>query len=125
MDDEESIRTFADGSLRNAGYDTTLASSATEALAIAEQQDPFDLVLADLMMPDMQGDELARRLRQLHPDLKILYLTGWSPELFKERTTLWEDEAFLDKPTTEDGLLEAVSLILFGHMHGSESSGTK
>lgn len=48
------------------------------------------------MMPQMAGDELARRLRQSEPSLKVLYLTGFSDRLFKERVTLWEDEAFLD-----------------------------
>ena len=66
------------------------------------------------MMPQMTGDELARRLRQTEPALKVLYLTGFSDRLFKEKVTLWQDEAFLDKPCSVKGLLEAVSLLLFG-----------
>jgi two-component system, cell cycle sensor histidine kinase and response regulator CckA len=62
----------------------------------------------------MSGDELARRMRQTDPGLKILYLTGFSDRLFKEKVTLWEDEAFLDKPCSVAGLIEAVSLLLFG-----------
>jgi hypothetical protein len=45
----------------------------------------------------------------------VLYLTGYSDELFRERSTLWSDEAFLDKPQGVDALLEAVSLLLFGN----------
>jgi hypothetical protein len=54
-------------------------------------------------------------MRLADPTLKVLYLTGYSDELFRERSTLWSDEAFLDKPQGVDALLEAVSLLLFGN----------
>jgi two-component system cell cycle sensor histidine kinase/response regulator CckA len=76
------------------------------------------------MMPQMQGDELARRLRQRQPALKVLYLTGYSDQLFKDKITLWEDEAFLDKPCSVKGLLEAVSLLLFGRFDVPQQSTT-
>jgi DNA-binding NarL/FixJ family response regulator len=69
-------------------------------------------------MPQMRGDELARHLRQMDPDVKVLYFTGDSDRLFKETMTLWEHEAFVDKPVSGTGLLEAVSLLFFGHTHG-------
>jgi two-component system cell cycle sensor histidine kinase/response regulator CckA len=69
------------------------------------------------MMPEMTGDELARQLRQAEPKLKVLYLTGFSDHLFKEKVTLWEDEAFLDKPCSIQGLLEAVSLLARGSVN--------
>ena len=118
VDDEDTVRTFAERVLRDAGYETVGASDGPEALTIAQQQGPFDLLLADVVMPQMLGDELARRVRQVEPDVKVLYLTGNSDQIFKERTTLWEGEAFLDKPTSVKGLLEAVSLMLFGHLEG-------
>jgi len=62
----------------------------------------------------MSGDELARVLRQTEPGLKVLYLTGYSDRLFKEKAVLWVDEAFLDKPCTIKGLREAVSLLIGG-----------
>ena len=62
----------------------------------------------------MTGDELGRRFRIAVPGVKVLYLTGFSDRLFKEKVTLWADEAFLDKPMTVTGLLDAVSLLLFG-----------
>jgi DNA-binding NarL/FixJ family response regulator len=64
----------------------------------------------------MTGDELARRIRASTPGIKVLYLTGFSDRLFKEKVTLWADEAFLDKPCSVKGLLEAVSLLLFGRI---------
>jgi CheY-like chemotaxis protein len=67
-------------------------------------------------MPVMQGDVLAARLRQSDPDLPVLYLTGFAEHLFRERPVLWEREAFLEKPSSPDGVLEAVSMLLYGHL---------
>jgi FixJ family two-component response regulator len=53
-------------------------------------------------------------VRLLHPDLSVLYLTGFADRLFTARATLWENEAFVEKPVSIDGLREAVSLALFG-----------
>jgi two-component system cell cycle sensor histidine kinase/response regulator CckA len=113
VDDEESVRRFVDRVLHEAGYDTVLASDGPEAIEAAGRGS-FDLLLTDVMMPQMTGDELARRLRLSDPSLKILYLTGFSDRLFKDKVTLWEDEAFLDKPCTVKSLMEAVSLLLSG-----------
>ena len=119
VDDEESIRRFTAAALAGAGYDVALAADGPEALEIAQRQGPFDLCVVDLQMPLMTGDEVARRLRRAEPDLKVLYFTGYSDRLFKETTTLSANEAFLDKPVGVQGLLEAVSLLLFGHIgHG-------
>ena len=116
VDDEESVRTFAERVLHAAGYTTAVAADGPEALRIAEAREPFDLLLADVIMPDMRGDELARRLLRFQPDLKVLYFTGYSDQLFTEKTTLWENEAFIEKPVTMKGLVEAVSLMLSGHI---------
>jgi two-component system cell cycle sensor histidine kinase/response regulator CckA len=114
VDDEESVRKFVERVLAEAGYRTHLAGDGTEAIDVASKVGQFDILVTDLMMPRMPGDELARRLRQNEPGLKVLYLTGYSDQLFKEKVTLWEDEAFLDKPCSVRGLSEAVSLLLFG-----------
>ena len=116
VDDEESVRTFAERALRLAGYETVVAADGSDALSMWNDQGPFDLLLADVVMPDMHGNELARRLRLVDPDLKVLYFTGYSDQLFTEKATLWENEAFVEKPVNMRGLLEAVSLILFGHV---------
>jgi len=114
VDDEESVRKFVERVLREAGYATTTAADGPEALEVAAKLEPLDIVVTDLMMPQMTGDELARRLRLVQPSVKVLYLTGFSDRLFKEKATLWQDEAFLDKPCSVKGLLQAVSLLSFG-----------
>lgn len=114
VDDEEPVRKFVERVLREAGYVTTLASDGPEALEIVKNGTAIDVLVTDLMMPKMTGDELARRLRQDEPTLKVLYLTGFSDRLFKEKSTLWQDEAFLEKPCSVKGLLQAVSLLYSG-----------
>jgi two-component system cell cycle sensor histidine kinase/response regulator CckA len=119
VDDEQSIRTFAERVLRGAGYEVALASNGPEALRLVEaQQRPFDLFVVDVVMPQMHGDELGRRLRQQHADVKVLYFTGYVDRLFEERPRLWEHEAFLEKAVTIKGFLDAVSMLLFGHTDG-------
>ena len=122
VDDEEPVRNFVDRVLRDAGYDTTLAAGGREALQAAEAGAPFRVVVTDVMMPEMNGDELARRLRQNDPAVKVLYLTGFADQLFKEKLTLWEGEAFLDKPCSVKGLQQAVSLLASGSLQNRDPS---
>src|SRR5947208_15025383 len=112
VDDEASILTFAARALSDAGYDVVGASDGPDTLRLVEAQAPFDAFVIDIMMPQMRGDELGRQLRQREPDAKVLYFTGYADRLFEERRTLWKDEAFIEKPVTVKGLLEAVSLLL-------------
>ncbi|HEY2905177.1 MAG TPA: response regulator [Vicinamibacterales bacterium] len=115
VDDEPSIRAFVERALTTAGYRVQVAADGPEALKMADaQQRPFDVFIVDLVMPNMRGDELGRRLRQRNPDVKVLYFTGYSDRLFENRNLLWEHEAFVEKPVTVKGLLEAVSLLLRG-----------
>jgi len=64
----------------------------------------------------MRGEELAARMRILRPELRVLYVTAHSGALLRERPELLDGEAFLDKPFTVAGLLEAVSLLKVGYI---------
>jgi len=115
VDDDEAMRRFVDAVLSGAGYATTIAADGDEAIAIASKAPvPFDLLVTDEMMPRIRGHQLARFMRELYLNIKVLYLSGFREQLFKEKGSLWADEAFLDKPCTPEGLLEAVSVVLFG-----------
>jgi len=122
VDDEESVLRFVARALREAGYNTSIATGGAEALEVAKTMASLDVLVTDVMMPGMTGDELARQLRQTEPELKVLYLTGYSDRLFKEKAALWADEAFLDKPCTVKGLREAVSLLLFGRFDAASEA---
>jgi CheY-like chemotaxis protein len=116
VDDEEGIRRYVDRVLSDAGYRITIAVDGADAIAAVAREGRFDLLLTDVAMPNMSGAELARRLRCGDPDLRVLYLTGCSDQLFAERKTLWQQEAFLEKPCSMVGLLQAVSLAITGRV---------
>ena len=100
--------------LADAGYRTRVAESGPSAIdAVAASGYP-DLLLTDVKMPQMHGDELAAKLRHGRPDLKVLYLTGLSRELFRHREELNEWEAVLEKPCSAKEILQGVSLLLSG-----------
>ena len=120
VDDEDAVRRYVAHVLTAAGYQTSAASNAAEAIE-SFKSSQFDALVTDVMMPGMMGDELARQLRQSERDLKVLYLTGYSDRLFNEKVALWADEAFLEKPFTSNGLREALSLLMFGHLEISSS----
>ena len=111
VDDDDGVRRFVDRVLREAGYTTMAAADGPGALDLMTGGRAFDLLVTDVMLPGMHGGELARCMRELDPNLEVLYLTGYSDRLFKENT-IWEGEVFLDKPCTVNRLLDAVALLL-------------
>ncbi len=118
VDDEPLIRVVARRMLEAAGYVVLEASDGTDALEKVGADTPLLLLVADVNMPGITGDELARRFRMRQPNLNCLFLTGCVDQLFDSRTVLWDGEAFLEKPFTDRGLREAVSLQAFGHIAG-------
>lgn len=113
VDDEEGIRMLERRVLEAEGYTVIEAGSGLEAIALLATGAQADLLLADLDMPELGGDEMVSRVRTTRPDLKVLYVTGHIDRLMDARP-LWEGEAFLDKPFTAAGLTEAVGLLLHG-----------
>jgi two-component system cell cycle sensor histidine kinase/response regulator CckA len=116
VDDEEPIRRVARRVLEAGGYEVLDASNGFEALELLDKGAAIDLLMADLHMPQLDGGEMARRFRASNPDLKVLYVSGYTDELFENRQLLWDGEAFLDKPFSPRGLVEATSLLLTGRM---------
>jgi two-component system cell cycle sensor histidine kinase/response regulator CckA len=116
VDDEAPIRTFASEVLRLAGYDVTTAAGGAEALQTLDAGQTFDSFVLDLMMPQMRGDLLAAAVRRRNPYAKVLYFTGYSDVLFMEKVALADGEAYVEKPVSPNGLMEAVSLLLFEHL---------
>jgi CheY-like chemotaxis protein len=114
VDDEEPVRDLVSRILYQAGYTVLTAGDGPDALLGAELNPPIDLLIADLMMPQMYGDEVARQMRGRFPRLRVLYLTSHSSRLFTHRPLLPGREACLDKPFSADELLDATSLLLYG-----------
>lgn len=118
VDDEPIVRMVARRMLEAAGYAVLEANDGTDALEKVGLDTPLLLLVADVNMPGITGDELARRFRMRQPNLNCLFLTGCVDQLFDSRPVLWDGEAFLEKPFTDRGLREAVSLQAFGHLAG-------
>lgn len=117
VDDEAGVRALARRILEGGGYSVLEAGNGAEALDIMASPARVDFLIADLDMPVMRGEEMARKIRRLRPDLRVLYVTAHSEQLFKDRPELIDGEAFLDKPFTVKGLLEAVSLLKVGYIN--------
>jgi two-component system, cell cycle sensor histidine kinase and response regulator CckA len=114
VDDEPGVRALQRRILEGGGYGVVEAGDGAEALTIMHSARRIDFLIADLDMPVMRGEEMARKIRALRPDMRVLYVTAHSELLFKDRPELVDGEAFLDKPFTMRGLLEAVSLLKSG-----------
>ena len=117
VDDEPGVRALARRILEGGNYEVIEAGNGVEALDVMASAARVDFLMADLDMPVMRGEEMTRKIRALRPDLRVLYVTAHSEQLFKERPELIEGEAFLDKPFTVRGLLEAVSLLKVGYIN--------
>ena len=113
VDDEGPIRQIERRALESRGYSVTEASGGVEAVALLAKGTPLDLLIADLDMPELTGDEMVRRIRATRPDLKVLYVTGHI-SLVMDARRLWEGEAFLEKPFSPAALCEAVAMLLHG-----------
>jgi CheY-like chemotaxis protein len=124
VDDEPMIVRLAESILQPTGCETLTSSDPEEALELA-QAARIDVLVTDVAMPKLTGEVLAARLREQMPDLKVLYLTGYAGRLFQQRLLLAPHEAFLQKPFTCAGLLEAVSLVAHGRLPLSKTRGPR
>ena len=112
VDDEAGMRALVRRCLENHPFAVQDAESGERALGLVADGLGVQPLITDEMMPEMEGHELARRLRAANPNLKVLYLTGHADRLFDAKQHLWELEAYLDKPFTPEGLRQAVALLL-------------
>jgi two-component system cell cycle sensor histidine kinase/response regulator CckA len=109
VEDEEGVRELACEFMKSAGYTVLRAKDGAEALAIAQGcSERIHILITDVVMPNMRGPELARRLRPLRPDTKIIYMSGYL-EFNNGSSEFLEDGFFLQKPFTRDTLVCKVS----------------
>jgi PAS domain S-box-containing protein len=112
-EDEEAVRELVAGFLRQNGYTVLEAKNGVEALLLAEQPDSkIHLLLTDLMMPKMGGWELAERLLAQRPELKVLYVSGYSEYADNQRASKDWRGAFVQKPFSMDMLGRKVREVL-------------
>src|SRR5687768_2593554 len=108
-EDDEAIRPVLRRVLQRSGYTVLVASDGQEAIAIAERHvGAIDLVITDLMMPGMTGDELIARLKTLYPSVRVLLMSGYSDEAVQSAEPGAAKIAFLQKPFALDDLTRKV-----------------
>ena len=109
VEDEEAVRAFAARALASRGYKVYEAASGIEALEVMEEAGgKIDLVVSDVVMPELDGPSLLRELRKTRPDLKIIFISGYAEEAFKKNLPEGEDFHFLPKPFSLKQLAIAV-----------------
>jgi len=113
VEDEDVVRCLARTILENAGYHVLEASRGREAIRLwQELEQPIDLLLTDVVMPEASGKEVADRLREMQPALKVLFMSGYTDEAIVHHGVLDADVEFIQKPFTPAGLAGRVREVL-------------
>lgn len=113
VDDDEGIRGLLRDTLEGSGYRVLEARFTSDALLIGRRHDgPIHAMIADVMMPGINGRELADMFTALRPQMKVLYISGYPLEVVREKLRQPDMAAFLQKPFAPDALLRKVRELL-------------
>jgi len=113
VEDEEEVRKLALRVLERQGYKVLAARQGDEALLMCEQhKGPIHLMLTDVVMPGMNGHELAKRLESLHPEMKVVYMSGYTDDAIVHHGVLEKGMNYIQKPFTVNGLTRKVREVL-------------
>jgi PAS domain S-box-containing protein len=122
VEDEPGVRSLARHALESQGYQVVVASNGQEALERAESLDfEIDLLLTDVVMPEMGGRELSERLRLRHPNLRVLYMSGYTDDAVLQHGISQAEMHFLQKPFSMSLLTSKVRAVLDEAMHETVS----
>ena len=114
VEDEEGLRALNARGLTSRGYTVLEAGNGVEAIEVLEKQGDVDLVVSDVVMPEMDGPTLLKELRRRDPSVKIIFVSGYAEEAFQKNLPSDEQYAFLAKPFTLKQLVAAVKETMTG-----------
>ncbi|MGL5447131.1 MAG: cell cycle histidine kinase CckA [Rhabdaerophilum sp.] len=116
VEDEDAVRNFGARALRSRGYTVIEAQSGLDALTQLEDRnlDDIDLVVSDVVMPEMDGPSLLRELRSRKPEIRVIFVSGYAEEAFRKNLPDGEQFDFLPKPFGLKQLVEAVKRVMAG-----------
>lgn len=113
VDDEESIADMTMQRLENLGYQVTSKTNSQEALELfSSQSDSFDIVISDQTMPELTGEELAKKLLEIRPNIPIIICTGYSSKMDEEKAKSIGISAFIMKPVDKGELAKTIRQVL-------------
>jgi signal transduction histidine kinase/CheY-like chemotaxis protein len=113
VEDEPEVRRMAERILTGGGFSVVGTDRGSEALEKCQEDNEIALLLTDVVMPDMLGTDLAERVREVKPELPVIYMSGYSHEVLAPRTMLEEGHnAFLEKPFSSNTLLRTIHELL-------------
>jgi two-component system cell cycle sensor histidine kinase/response regulator CckA len=122
VDDEKALVDLGRQILKRLGYDVTTRTSSIEAMELfIAQPDKFDLVITDTTMPNMTGDELARRLMTIRSDIPVILCTGYSERISKEKAHAIGIREFVLKPIVMSDLAVTVRKVLDKRLQKKEA----
>jgi two-component system cell cycle sensor histidine kinase/response regulator CckA len=108
VEDEENVRRVLERALRGGQFEVFVAGGAEEAGRLADEHGPFEVLVTDIVMPDVDGHELARRLRERWPALRVLFVSGYTQEFPFKAHPHDPPTDFLQKPFRPSDLANAV-----------------
>jgi CheY-like chemotaxis protein len=108
VDDESDVRGLIGDALQGTRYACVTAASYPEAVQRATEDGRIDLLLCDIIIPPFHGRDLANRLVHLHPDLKVLFMSGYPTKLLRQHSLLAPASVLLPKPFTPTELLNSL-----------------
>jgi two-component system cell cycle sensor histidine kinase/response regulator CckA len=115
VEDEEGLRALNARGLKSRGYTVLEAENGVEAMEVFQQHGgTVDLVVSDVVMPEMDGPTLLKELRKRNPELKIIFVSGYAEEAFEKSLPKGEQFSFLPKPFTLKQLVGAVKETMAG-----------
>ena len=115
VEDEEAVRSFAARALRLRGYIVLEASGGEEALEIVRHEgDKINLVITDVVMPNMDGPTMVKHIKELKPELRVIFMSGYAEEAFRRSDQTSENIHFLPKPFGLKQLAAKVKEVLAG-----------
>jgi two-component system, cell cycle response regulator CpdR len=110
-EDDNDMRRFLVKALQNAGYDVISFDNGLSAYNRLREE-PFELLLTDIVMPEMDGIELARRATELDPEIKVMFITGFAAVALNPANTAPKDARILSKPFHLRDLVNEVERLL-------------
>ena len=113
VDDQESTRNFTQGMLSERGHQVMIANDGAEALQLFEQNPKlYNLIVADVNMPKIDGFEFLKRVKTAHPDIPVIFLTGMNEDVVKVVGKEYKVDAIIKKPFMVEEALKVIEEVI-------------